>query len=125
MIGTPWHNVVMMKVISSSAINDTTGRWLYTVQPVKFGSSQTNTPFVSTVVPSKEYKAVNLWEFNNTPTESMGILIQSLPGSYELKPIPDDSIVPAFWANGLESDPQATGGTMVVLLWPNQFDGFC
>lgn len=125
MIGTPWNNVVMMKVIDSSAIEDTEGRWLYTVQPVKFGSSQKFIPFVSTVVPPKEYKAINLWEYNNTLTESMGILIADLPGSYELKRIPDGSIVPAFMANGLESDSNATGGTMVMILWPNQFDGDC
>ena len=127
MIGTPWHNVVMMKVISSESIENTSGRWAYVVQVVKFGPEAKDVPEVAAAplpVPT-EYTAYNLYEYANTTASHMGIDPGTLPGDYELKPIPNDSIVPAFWANGLAADTSSTNGSLVMLLWPNQFDGDC
>ena len=42
-----------------------------------------------------------------------------------MQPIPNDTIVPAFIANGRAADTEATKGAMVMLLFPNQFDGDC
>lgn len=57
---------------------------------------------------------LNVFEMANTSTHSMGIAHADLPGTYELQPIPNDTIVP-IWAhpNGF------------ITLWPNQFDGDC
>jgi len=127
MIGTPWHNVVMMKVISSESIPDASGRWSYVVQVVNFGPNASDVPEVAASplpVPT-EYTAYNLYEYANTTTSHMGVTVP-IPGTnFELKPIPDNTIVPAFWANGLAADTTSTDGSLVMLLWPNQFDGAC
>tara|TARA_E500000305_G_C3956392_1_gene204796 strand:+ start:309 stop:692 length:384 start_codon:yes stop_codon:yes gene_type:complete len=127
MIGTPWHNLSPVKVISSSAIAGQSGRWLYMVQAVQFGSSVEDVPTVPTIPTGgpKEYKAYSMFEYANTASSHMGVDPTSLAGNFALQPIPDDTIVPAFISNGIASDPNATEGSMVLLLWPNQFDGTC
>lgn len=127
MIGTPWHNLAPFKIISSQAITGESGRWEYTVQVVEYGSSVEDVPDVP-IVPAGgpvQYKAYNMYEYANTTTSHMGIDPATLPGLFELKPIPNDSIVPAFIAAGTATDANATNGTMVMLLWPNQFEGTC
>ena len=137
MIGTPWHNLVPVKVIESEPVDDDSedGRWRYTVQVVKFGASVLDVPDVPTIPgppPGEEegggpveLKAYNMYEYANTQTSHMGIDPSTLPGSFELKPIPNDTIVPAFISNGRADDANATRGVMVLLLWPNQFSGAC
>ena len=127
MIGTPWHNLLPMKIVSSEEITGESGRWEYMVQVVEFGELAKDTPTVPTI-PSggpEEYKAYNLYEYSNTSSSHMGIDPDDLPGDYELQPVPNGTIVPAFIANGLEADTSATAGSLIVILYPNQFDGDC
>ena len=127
MIGTPWHNLCPVRVSSSTPIAGESGRWQYTVQVVQFGSSVTDLPTVP-AIPSggpKELKAYNMFEYANTSAAHMGVDPASLEGTYALQPIPTGTIVPAFIANGRIGDANATNGVMVLLLWPNQFDGDC
>ena len=48
----------------------------------------------------------------------MGINPALLPGTYELKPIPNNAIVIGTYVSAQDAD-------FIVLLWPNQFDGTC
>ena len=62
--------------------------------------------------------ALNLYEQANTTTEHMGIDPSTLPGTFELQPIPDDAIVPGLYISSQQFDG-------VFLWYPNQFDGAC
>ena len=105
------------RVQSSTATNS--GQWKYTVISVE--------PRVATdpedltwddVAQTGFLNAINLYEQGNTSSSHMGIDPPLLPGTYELKPIPDDTIVPGTYVSAQDTD-------FIVLLWPNQFDGAC
>lgn len=105
------------RVQSSTATNS--GQWKYTVISVL--------PRVATdpedltwddVAQTGFLNAINLYEQGNTSSSHMGINPTLLPGTYELKPIPDDTIVPGTYVSAQDAD-------FIVLLWPNQFDGAC
>lgn len=105
------------KVQSSTATNS--GQWKYTVISVL--------PRVATdpedltwdnVAQTGFLNAINLYEQGNTSSSHMGIDPTTLPGTYELKPIPDNTIVPGTYVSAQDAD-------FIVLLWPNQFDGTC
>ena len=95
------------------------GKWKYTVISVE--------PRVATdpedltwddVAQTGFLNAINLYEQGNTSSSHMGISVSSLPGSFVLKPIPDNTIVPGTYVSAQDVD-------FIVLLWPNQFDGTC
>ena len=105
------------RVQSSTATNS--GQWKYTVISVE--------PRVATdpedltwddVAQTGFLNAINLYEQGNTSSSHMGISVSSLPGSFVLQPIPDDTIVPGTYVSAQDAD-------FIVLLWPNQFDGTC
>jgi hypothetical protein len=105
------------RVQSSTATNS--GQWKYTVISVL--------PRVATdpedltwddVAQTGFLNAINLYEQGNTSSSHMGINLTTLPGTYELKPIPDNTIVPGTYVSAQDAD-------FIVLLWPNQFDGTC
>ena len=105
------------RVQSSTATNS--GQWKYTVISVL--------PRVATdpedltwdnVAQTGFLNAINLYEQGNTTTSHMGIDPTTLPGTYELKPIPDNTIVPGTYVSAQDAD-------FIVLLWPNQFSGDC
>ena len=105
------------RVQSSTATNS--GQWKYTVISVL--------PRVATdpedltwdnVAQTGFLNAINLYEQGNTSSSHMGIDPTTLPGTYELKPIPDNTIVPGTYVSAQDAD-------FIVLLWPNQFDGAC
>jgi hypothetical protein len=105
------------RVQSSTPTNS--GQWKYTVISVE--------PRVATdpedltwddVAQTGFINAINLYEQGNTSSSHMGISVSSLPGSFVLQPIPDDTIVPGTYVSAQDAD-------FIVLLWPNQFDGTC
>ena len=105
------------RVQSSTPTNS--GQWKYTVISVE--------PRVATdpedltwddVAQTGFINAINLYEQGNTSSSHMGISVSSLPGSFVLKPIPDDTILPGTYVSAQDAD-------FIVLLWPNQFDGTC
>jgi hypothetical protein len=105
------------RVQSSTPTNS--GQWKYTVISVE--------PRVATdpedltwddVAQTGFLNAINLYEQGNTSSSHMGISVSSLPGSFVLQPIPDDTIVPGTYVSAQDAD-------FIVLLWPNQFDGTC
>jgi hypothetical protein len=105
------------RVQSSTPTNS--GQWKYTVISVE--------PRVATdpedltwddVAQTGFINAINLYEQGNTSSSHMGINPTLLPGTYELKPIPNNAIVPGTYVSAQDAD-------FIVLLWPNQFDGTC
>ena len=105
------------RVQSSTATNS--GQWKYTVISVE--------PRVATdpedltwddVAQTGFINAINLYEQGNTSSSHMGINPTLLPGTYVLKAIPDDAIVPGTYVSAQDAD-------FIVLMWPNQFDGTC
>jgi hypothetical protein len=92
---------------------------------VVFQNPASDKPQIIAVGDVTTYKALNVYEYSNNATVEMGITISSLPGDYRAQPIPTGTIVPAFMASGDETDTSIESGTMVMLLWPNQFDGAC
>jgi hypothetical protein len=101
------------KITSSELVNaeDTDLRkWNYTVEIVEFDGVAWN----DHAFPPELSDVRNVFESANTSTFSMGIDHTSLPGTYQLQPIPDDAIVPV-WITPVGA----------FLMWPNQFDGAC
>jgi hypothetical protein len=105
------------RVQSSTPTNS--GQWKYTVISVL--------PRVATdpadltwddVAQTGFLNAINLYEQGNTTTSHMGIDPETLPGNFELQPIPDDTIIPGTYVSAQDAD-------FIVLLWPNQFSGDC
>ena len=105
------------RVQSSTPTNS--GQWKYTVISVE--------PRVATdpedltwdnVAQTGFINAINLYEQGNTSSSHMGIDPETLPGNFELQPIPDDTIVPGTYLSAQNVD-------FIVLLWPNQFSGAC
>ena len=105
------------RVQSSTPTNS--GQWKYTVISVE--------PRVATdpedltwddVAQTGFINAINLYEQGNTSSSHMGINPTLLPGTYELKPIPNNAIVIGTYVSAQDAD-------FIVLLWPNQFDGTC
>lgn len=105
------------RVQSSTATN--AGQWKYTVIAVepRVGDDPEDLTW-DDVAQTGFVNAINLMEQGNTATVQMGITISTLPGTYELKPIPDDAIVSGTYLSAQNTD-------FIVLLWPNQFDGAC
>jgi hypothetical protein len=104
------------KVLSSEVIDD--NRWKYVVQPVTVQLLDTDAPVTAAPADEAFHEAWNVYEVANTSTVAMGITVADLPGTFDLQPIPDDSIVPGFYTQGEER-------MAVLLFWPNQFDGAC
>jgi len=100
--------------VSSSAYytpeNTAIKRWKYEVEIVEFGGDDWNDHDVPSVVSD----VLNVFESGNTSTFSMGIDQTNLPGTYQLKPCPEDTVVP-IWISPIGA----------FLMWPNQFDGEC
>jgi len=134
MIGTPWSNISFFEVTGNARIEVddpdpenpvVLSRWIYDVKQVVFQNPAKDKPEIITVGDVKTYKALNVYEYSNTETTDMGIAIEDLPGDFELKPVPTGTIVPAFVSSGDQTDQSIESGTMLMILWPNQFDGTC
>jgi len=105
-----------MKVIEAEQVD--ANRWMYKCKSMRFNP---DTGLVSEQVNPFELPRPCVWnicEINNNATTAMGITVANLPGDFELKPVPIDTIVPV-WLTMFES--KYTG----FLIWPNQFDGDC
>ena len=94
-------------------------KWRYVVKPATL---QTMTPSTAPVkgLSSDEtfLTGWNVYESQNTNAVAMGIDTTTLPGTYELKPIPDGTVVPGWYYQGGDQ-------LSIFLAWPNQFDGTC
>ena len=119
--------VHMFKVLSSTLQTENVGdppvatgqnRWVYVVQPCTVQVLDTDVPKVEVFSTSPPVKAWNLYEVTNTDTTAMGVTVEDLPGSFDLQPIPNNTVVPGSYTQGEERN-------FVFLWYPNQFDGAC
>lgn len=104
---------VLLRVVSSVEQEDDNSnlqnRWDY---KVNFGNWNDETTLQSI----DDFDAQNVWEKNNDHTVAMGISTSTLPGSYELKPCPNETFVFGYF-----SPVQVQW----FFCWPSQFDGSC
>ena len=100
------------KVLGSELIDTFDNRWVYTVAVDRIEFAETTWDDDDTMA---LYDCLNLLEMGNTGEISMGITKSSLPGTFELKPIPNNTGV-LLWL---------VGGVHGVFQAPNQFDGDC
>lgn len=94
----------------------------YTVQALEW--DQENYVASSATYTNQEFFALNMHEIGNTPTTAMGVLISTLPGTYELKSAPIGAGVLVWMATGGAVDANGFK-TLAIFQWPNQFDGAC
>ncbi len=87
-----------------------TKRWKYTLEIVELAENG----WEGFDAPAELDEVLNVFESGNTSSASMGVDHASLPGSYELQPCPNDTVV-LLWSHPVGH----------VMAWPNQFDGDC
>ena len=112
-----WYGPMACKITAKTS--GTSGQWIYTVSEVTFS---TNEAFA--VVPAGGFTsdhAVNLAERDNTTTSHSGITVSTLPGSFDLQPIPVGAVVAIYVA----SNGNATNPSTVWFDRPGEFDGAC
>jgi hypothetical protein len=129
MISGTWYGPIMCRVelatrVYPGGVDDGVdrGKWVYTVKAIDWPdeyafptASRANSGFEST-------SALNLWELNNDATTQYGVSVATLPGTYELKPVPVGAFV-MVWAGSAKPDTQ--GFRLALFQYPNQFDGAC
>jgi hypothetical protein len=117
----PYAMVVQSSVLQTNASDESLNKWIYSLRPCDWGTNyleptQTTESMLWT-------DCLNVWELNNDETVAMGIAVSNLPGTYELKPCPNGTVVMAYCMPGPEDDNDIEA--LRVFTWPNQFDGAC
>lgn len=120
--GTPlfWRGPYAMRVASSVAQTESDGtttrnQWLYTLEPVDWG---TDYFYVGSLETDTIWtKCINVWEINNTSTVAMGLPVNA---NSVLEPAPNDAIVMAYMIPSAEDDNGIK--PLVVFQWPNQWE---
>jgi hypothetical protein len=129
MISGTWYGPIMCRVEAATrvypgGVDDGVdrGKWVYTVKAIDWPdeyafptASRVDSGFEST-------SALNLWELNNDATTQYGITVSSLPGEFELQPVPIGAFV-MVWSASAKPDTQ--GFRLALFTYPNQFDGTC
>ena len=94
-------------------------KWRYVVKPATLQTMSSTTAPVKGISSDTTFlTGWNVYESQNTNAVAMGIDTTTLPGTYELKPIPDNTVVPGWYYQGGDQ-------LSIFLAWPNQFDGTC
>ena len=94
-------------------------KWRYVVKPATLQTMAADTAPVKGLSSDETFlTGWNVYESQNTNAVAMGIDTTTLPGNYELKPIPDSTVVPGWYYQGGDQ-------LSIFLAWPNQFDGTC
>ncbi len=125
-----WSGPIPCRIESSTPMGEGhPNRWLYDLQAIDFDSITDSTQFRAVAqIRTDGNFAFNLAECANTNTISMGVDLNSLPSGWELKPIPDDAIVWAYFqtfiavANSTDPNEQ---GFLAAFSMANHFDGDC
>jgi len=94
-------------------------KWRYVVKPATLQTMTSSTAPVKGLSSDETFlTGWNVYESQNTNSVAMGIDTTTLPGNYELKPIPDSTVVPGWFYQGGDQ-------LSIFLAWPNQFNGEC
>lgn len=133
-----WTGPILSKVKSSAqmtkmAKNGSTvnvdNRFLYDLVAVEIGSLiETSSLLELDLVTTSGHYAINLAEYANTATQAEGVTISNLPTTFSLQPVPDGSLVWAFY----RPFPRVSGSTdpdergfVAAFTQTNHFDGAC
>lgn len=125
-----WHGPVLAQVVDSTAMGEANpNRWFYDLQPVDFKTLEDMDQLVTISLGSTEGNhAINLAECSNTATTALGVTLDNLPEGFSLQPIPDDSLVWAYYrpfAFVTDSDDVNEQGFVAAFTQTNHFDGAC
>ena len=94
-------------------------KWRYVVKPATLQTMSPTTAPVKGLSSDETFlTGWNVYESQNTDAVAMGIDTGTLPGNFNLQPIPDGEIVPGWYYQGGDQ-------LSIFLAWPNQFSGEC
>ena len=99
---------------------DIPNRWLYSLVSIQINDIRDPSTWDTQSLTTDGAYAMNMVEAPNTDTKAMGIEIDSLPEGWALQPIPEDTLVWAYFTPE-SGDP----GFQCVFSASNQFDGEC
>lgn len=99
-----WQGPRLCEVVDNEGIAGTNSRWAYSLREVfldENGDPEHTTGMLTTKGKDGDmFNAFNAAEYCNTLTHVQGIAIADLPGSFELKPIADDTLVWCWFTGG-------------------------
>mgnify|MGYP003627201705 FL=1 len=98
------------------------GKWVYTVKAIDWPDEYAFPTQARAESGFESTSALNIWELSNDATTQYGVTVSTLPGTYELKPVPVGAFV-MVWASSAKPDIQ--GFRLALFQYPNQFDGAC
>jgi hypothetical protein len=141
MITGVWYGPIMCRVEAATRVYPggeddgiDRGKWVYTLTSMEWGTPDSSDPPVTVIsypFPKTSAQtnpgfstvsAFNLWELSNDDVTQYGITVSSLPGEFELQPVPIGAFVMA-WNTTSKPDPQ--GYVLTLFTYPNQFNGTC
>ena len=129
MISGIWKGPIPCKVESSTRVypggdNDGVdrGKWVYTIKAIDWGDEYAFPTGSRTDAGFESSTALNIYELGNDATTQYGITVSTLPGTYELKPVPDGAYVMAYVSPAAKDDQDFR---LCIFQYPNQFDGAC
>ncbi len=125
--GPTWSGPHLMKVKLSEQMQttddppvDIPNRWLYDLVGMQVEDIRDPSTWYEQDFETDGPYAINMIEAPNTDTIALGVAISSLPSGFSLQPIPDDTLVWAYFTPD-------TGQPGFQCVWSatNQFDGGC
>jgi len=121
-----WHGPHVMKVLDSELMTGETTRWGYSLAEV-FLDENGDPEHVDgmSTTEGKDgslFNAFNAAEFCNTATHVQGFPLADLPGTFELKPIADDTLVLAWFCGG---NSKLDTGIVAIFSMQNVIAGDC
>lgn len=121
-----WRGPFLFQVQDNEALGTSTTRWKYKLRQV-YMDENGDPAHASGMMTTKGrdgsfFNAWNAAEFCNTATHVQGIPLADLPGTFELKPITDDTLVWGWVSGGMG---KLDTGMMVIFSMQNVIAGAC
>lgn len=125
-----WKGPILMEIVDSQLMTGETTRWEYNLRQVFLNSSGIpthNTGMITTEGKDESmFNGFNAAEYCNTATHVQGCALSDLPGTFELKPIADDTLVLAWISGGITGTHGAdTKGIIAMFSLQNVICGTC
>ncbi|MCP4813898.1 MAG: hypothetical protein GY888_15435 [Planctomycetaceae bacterium] len=125
--GPTWAGPYLMKVKLSEAMQttddppvDIPNRWLYDLVGMQVEDIRVPSTWYEQDFETDGPYAINMVEAPNTDTVALGVTRSSLPTGFSLQPIPDGTLVWAYFTPDVGQP-----GFQCVFSATNQFDGTC
>lgn len=118
--GPTWSGPHLMRVKLSEEMPDVPNRWLYDLVGIQINDITDPTTWYEQDFETDGPYAINMVEAPNSDTVALGVTLSSLPQGFNLKPIPDKTLVWAYF-----TPDSGQPGFQCVFSATNQFDGTC